>query len=322
MIVLEFCVEENMSGDESSFEATVLDYLSQHRYVRRDRLIKDLMKSHPGETGYSEPSINRKLANMCKAGLILILKKKEDLERYEIEKESGNASYILAKNAFEMKKHYDYVFGKYITGDIVVKKIALKEITRYGMSPFLSPSQLDIMVLDLDHKDDDLINSLLELLYIQILNKGANPGNKEIFLEKLRNLLERYPEGHKNYSMLRRHIIWLLGYYNDRTVANDRTVIKQLTKDAKSGKLPTFQNDYKHKFTARDIEESKTELFDLELYLKEKKDTEAIRILDEIRKEARDKVNEAIEPSVPFEAVVGSPVSKPIIKGKIKGIKK
>ena len=310
-----------MNRHEVDFETTVIDYLSQHRYVRRERLIKDLMKSHPVETGYSEASINRKLANMRKAGLILILKKQKDLERYEIEKEAGNASYILAKNAFEIKKHYDYVFSKYKTDDIILKKddiihkkIALKEITRYGMSPFLSPGYLNIMVLDLDYEDDDLINSLLELLYIQIINKGTKPGDKEIFLEKLRNLLERYSEGHADYRMLRCHIIWLLGYYNDRTV------LKQLIKDAESGKLSTFQNDYMHKFTARVIEDSKTELFDLEIELKEKRDTETVKILDEIRNEARIKVNEAMEPAKSWEDVTGTLDQLPKIK--IKGDKK
>ena len=36
-----------------------------------------------------------------------------------------------------------------------------------------------------------------------IINKENKPSDKEIFLEKLRSLLERYQEGHKKYSMIK-----------------------------------------------------------------------------------------------------------------------
>jgi hypothetical protein len=308
--------KDNMNKREEDFETVVIDYLSPRGYARREQLIKYLKKSHPDGTGYSEASINRKLANMCKADLIIILKDAEDLERYEIKKEAGNASYILTKDALDVKKHYNHVFSNYEKKDINLKKIALKELKRYGMPSFLSPSQLDIMVLDLEIGDDDLVNNLLELLYIQIVNKDIRPGDKDVFLKNLKKLLEKYPDGHNDYRMLRRHVIQLLGYYADKAV------LEQLIKDAESGKLSTFQNDYMDKFTARVIENSKTDLFDLEIRLNGKEDTETIKILDEIRQQARDKVNEPIDPDKTVEEILGNPVLKQKIQLNIKGSKK
>jgi hypothetical protein len=76
------------------------DLLSLYLFERKKRLIEYLMKSHPDETGYSIPSINRKPANMRKTVLIFTEKDPEVLAQYGIEKEAGNASYIISKNAF------------------------------------------------------------------------------------------------------------------------------------------------------------------------------------------------------------------------------
>lgn len=55
------------------------DLLSLYLFERKKRLIEYLMKSHPDETGYSIPSINRKPANMRKTVLIFTEKDPEVL---------------------------------------------------------------------------------------------------------------------------------------------------------------------------------------------------------------------------------------------------
>ncbi|MCC4770467.1 hypothetical protein FXV91_09800 [Methanosarcina sp. DH2] len=299
-----------MKKNNMDFETTVLDYLSRHLYERRERLIEYLMKSHPDDTGYSEASINRKLANMRKNNLILIERDPDVLALYGIKKEAENASYIIDKSAGEILKHLNYVFKKYETGEIIDKKVSLKDMSKYGMTSFLSSSHLNIMVSDLDKEDDGLINILLEILYHQIINKGNKPDNKEIFLENLRNLLSKYPEEHEKYTMIRRRVIRLLGYYNDKAV------LKQLKADIEAGRLSETKEDYWDRFTARVIEDGRTELFDLEIYLRKEGNTEAADTLVEIRNQAFAKARNSKDSDLPWEAAVSStlPVDKKLPK--------
>lgn len=310
-----------MNKREVDFETTVIDYLSQRGYVRRRRLIDYLMESHPNETGYSEPSINRKLANLHKAGKILIESDDNELAKYGIKKEDERASYVIEINYLGRKNHRDYVFGCFNTGNTNAKNKSLDEIKTYQNEWVLSPSHLDSLVSNSDDEDEanlvdkdvSSIDKILEILYNQIINKGIKPGNNDKFLENLRNLLERYPQGHKEYTMLRRRVIWLLGYYNDKAV------LKQLIKDAESGKLSVFKDDYVDKFTARVIENGRTELFDLGIKLEEG-DTETAKALKEIRKKALDKLEKPKEPDKLSESVLSSPLPK--LNLKIKGVKK
>jgi hypothetical protein len=296
-------MDGNMKKNNMDFETTVLDYLSRHLYERRERFIEYLMKSHPDETGYSEASINRKLAKMRKNNLILIESDPDVLAQYGIKKEAGNASYIIDKSAGEIIKHLNYVFCKYKKGDIIDKKVSLKDMTKYGMTSFLSSSHLDTMVLDLDKEDDDLINILLEILYHQIINKGNKPDDKKTFLENLRDLLKNYPEEHKKYTMIRHRIIWLLGYYNDKAV------VEQLKADIKAGRLSETKGDYWDKFTARVIEDNRTELFDLEICLRKEGDIKTADILAEIRNQAFNKARNYKDSDLPWEAAVSRTLS-------------
>jgi hypothetical protein len=252
------------------------------------------------KTGYSEASINRKLAKMHSKDLIYTEKDPEVLAKFGIEKKADNASYVFAKNSFEIFKHLDYVFDKYKEGNIITKKTALVEIKRYDMIYYFSPSHLDILVLDLDKEDVSLIDSLLEILYNQIVNKENDLGDKETFLEKLRNLLKTHQEEHKKYSMIRRRIIWLLGYYNDKAV------LEQLKADIDAGRLSETKDDYLGRFTARVIEDGRTELFNLEICLRKEGNTEVADILVEIRNQAFTKAKNSKDSDLPWEAAVSS----------------
>ncbi|MCC4771836.1 hypothetical protein FXV91_17195 [Methanosarcina sp. DH2] len=294
---------------EVDFETEVIDYLSEKGHVRRGQLIKYLIESHPGDRGYSKKSIERKLANMHKAELILILKDLQDLEKHGIEKEDGKASYVFAKNSIERTRHIDTIFNLLKTGDEIDKKMVLDEIKRYEKRYVLNPSQLDLLVLNLDNKDTCLIDNLLEILYKHIIDKGIKPGNKTILLEKLRDLLERYPEEHKKHTMLRRRVIWLLGFYNDKAI------IEQLKKDVEAGILSRQKGDYWNWSTVRVIEEGRTELFYLENRLRKEGNIETADALAEIRNQAEILSEKPIDPNEPREAAISSLGQIPNLRG-------
>lgn len=302
-------MNKKVNKKEVGFETTVLDYLSRHSYyARREQLIEDLMNEHPDERGYKPQSIGRKLTNMKKANLISIEKDSEVLKKYGIEKEAKNASYILSKDITGIKTHLDSIFsllkpeddidkqkvlnkikGYELTEDDIAINAILKEIKRYNIRYRLNPKQLDILVSRLDSQDNSSINDLIQILYDHIIDKGIKPEDKDNFLEKLTDILEKDPEIHKEYPELKRRVINLLGYYNHKAV------VEQLKKDIELGKLSTFQEYYEEKYTARIIEEERTELFYLENQLRKKGDIKTADILSQIRNKAAKYVEWPIE---------------------------
>lgn len=294
-----------MSNNKVGFEVEVVNYLSENGYSRRRQLIAYIRSLHPNpdtnpdDRGYSPKTIDKKLANMHKAGLIITLKEPEELEKYGVEKEDGNASYVFVRNAAERKKHLDDVFELLKTGDDIDKKMALTEIKRYRNRYVLNPNQLDVLVINLTSKDAEIIDGILTILFESIVNKEIKPRKKTNLLEGLRALLQRYPEGHKNYSNLRPFIIKLLGYYEDKTV------LEQLKKDIRSGNLSAFKNDYMTVFTAKVIEEGRTELFNLENKLRKHNDKNTAEIISKIKDEAEANADKPLKPYNPLEAIEG-----------------
>jgi hypothetical protein len=114
--------------------------------------------------------------------------------------------------------------------------------------------------------------------------------------------------------MLRRRVIWLLGYYNDKAV------LEQLQKDIEAGRLSSQKGDYWDWFTARVIEEGRTELFYLENKLRKEGNTETADILAEIRNQAEINAEKPRGPDEPWEAAISSVGQIPTLK--IRGIKK
>lgn len=247
---------------------------------------------------------------------------KEQLAKYGIvkpdgkKKIDGRLKFLVLKESFDRASDLDEMIELLNKGDDIDTKMVLYELKRYDKRYFLYPSQLDKLVLKLDSKDDETIDNLLNILYNYIINKGTKPSDKDVFLKNLRSVLDRYQLGHIKYTMLRRHVIWLLGIYGD-----DKTIFRQLIRDLKAGKLSDFKNDYLVKFTANVIEKRWKHIFKLERTLRKKGDIETADILREIRDKAEENAYKPIEPDEPLETVFGSPVIKTQNKG-IKGIKK
>lgn len=308
---------EKMSKKKVDFDTTVSDYLYERGYVRRERFIEYLMENYFHETGFSKPNINKKIRNMENTGLISIETDPDVLDIYGIKKEAKNASYILSKSTAGRTEHIGKMFNLLQTGEDIDEKMALDEIIRYEKKYILNPDKLDTLVLGLDAKKDvSLIDNRIAILYNHIVNKRIKPENETILRGKLRNILERYSEGHIKLGSLKRRVIRLLGYYNDRTV------LEQLKRDIESGKLSTFEDYYGDKFTAKVIEEGRTELFEIEKRLRKEGDIKTADTLSRIRTEAVKNAEQPIEPDKSVEEVTGSPESKPISKVKAKGIKK
>jgi hypothetical protein len=270
----------NNIKNEVDFDTEVLEYLNTKGYVRRGRLVNYLMDTHPNELGYSKKTIDRKLAKMRQSGILASLKYKE-LYKYGIKDGDERASYLIPKKTLKMKEDLDKTFSYLDSADITTKKLILEEISRYEKKYVLNPYQLDILAEHLDTESDELVDSLLEILFRYITKKDIEPSNKDKFLEILRSILQHYKISPDEYPMLRRHITWLLGYYRDSFV------IDQLKIDAESLEDPSsVKCDYCDQLIAPFIAEHSLELFNFQMELTSQGKERASEIISQIKDEA------------------------------------
>lgn len=293
-----------------NIDGEIINYIAERGLVRIGQLVKyfeeedvkergskviDLKTDDEAKLKKSERTILRRVKQMAGEGGPILILTSEEVKRYGINDPDGRAKYLTLRETGEKKRHLDQIFELLNIGDDIDIKMVLREIKRYEQRYVLYPSQLDILILKLDNKDPGLIEDLLYILYNHIINKKIKPGNETIFVEKLRNLLERYAEGHENYTQLRSHILWFLGYYNDKAV------VEQLKRDVEAGRLSKLKNDYSNILTAKVIEEARTELFYLENRLRKEGNIETADILDQIRSQAAAKAEKSIEKEARWE---------------------
>lgn len=245
------------------FEDEVVELLVKRQPIARPQLKEYLVNTHKGELGYSEKTIDTKLAKMIKAGIIDSLRFK-DFPKYGIINTKKTIAYYILKKAVKRKEDIDKIFKYVSSGDPAVQKPALKEVRRHSGKYLFDSLQLDTLASCLHSKDDDFVNDLLDTLCEYILGRGIEPSNKGKLLEILRELLNRYT-GSLEHTNLRRHIFWLLGNYRDYTV------IKQIKKDAENLEDPiSIVSEYCNEYVAPLIEEYELELFAFKLELKGK----------------------------------------------------
>ena len=272
--------DTNNINNEVDFDIEVLNYLDAKGYIRRRQLVKDLMDLHPDERGYSQKSIDRKLANMGKLGILVSLKY-DELQKYGIKETDKRASYPIPKKTLKMKEDLDKTFSYLDSADPTIKKLILEEISRYEEKYVLDPYQLDILVDHMNAEYDELVNSLLVILFRYIDEKGIEPSNNDKFLEILRSILKHYRVSPNEYPSLRRYITWLLGYYRDSFV------IDQLKMDAETLEDPSSVIcDYCDRLIAPFIEEHSLELFNFQIELKLKGKEGASEFISQIKDEA------------------------------------
>lgn len=274
--------DTNNINNEVNFDTEVFNYLDANGHIRRRQLVKYLMDLHSDERGYSQKSIDRKLGILVKTKQIIILKQQDDLESYGIEKEAGNASYLVSKRTNEIKGYLNNLIEHLKSDDDVKKKEVLVEIENYKKMYVLDPVQLDLLVQSLDTDNKDIIDHIIRILYSYVGERGKEPKNKDLFINHLNNLVKKYPKHINNNDHLRTALIHLLGYYNDNCV------IEQFVQDVNILENPfSVQHDYESKYTANIIESNRQLIFDLITKLRRENKDEAARFVSHIRHQAR-----------------------------------
>lgn len=240
------------------FEDEVVE-LVKRQPMARPQLKEYLVNTHKGELGYSEKTIDTKLAKMIEAGIIDSLRSK-DFPKYGIIETDKRIVYYVLKKAVKTNKEIEKVFVHVASDDPVVQKLTFEEIMRHTGEYFFDPGQLDTLTTLLYSKDDEFVNMLLDTLCEYILGRGIEPSNKNKLFEILRETLNRYKKGSSQYPNLRRHILWLLGKYRDSTV------FVQLRWDAENLEDPIrVVSEYTNEYVSPMMEERSFDLLDLQL---------------------------------------------------------
>lgn len=278
-------VEHKKLNNGVKFEDEVKEIRDKERYISKPQLKAYLLKDHKGELGYSEKTIDRKLAQMEKNGELPRLEHK-DYKKHGITEKNKRIVIYVSKKYLKMKEDLENIFKCVVSGDLVAQKLAFEEIRRHDVVYLFNSDQLDVLAIRLDSKDREFVNSLLDTLCEYILGRGIEPSNKDKLIKILRELLKKCKIGSSDYPNFRRHILWLLSYYGDNSV------IEQLKKDAEDLEDPTIiVAEYCNEYVAPLIEEHLFEFFSLQVKLRQEGKEKASEFVSRIKDYACDPQN-------------------------------
>lgn len=300
-----------MSDSYHDSDKAIIHYLSTHLPTRTAQLVRDVMELHKDERGFSQPSLYRTLRNLERTGVIVKIQN-PDLRAYGIEESNDTAVYLTLTTFSERKKHLDNIFSHLSGDDVSDIKMVLEEIRLYHDRYSLTPAQLD-KIVDLLPHGDDIASAATAILYDYFIIRGIPPAKRERFRAALCTSLSECSKYQQPSSMMRKHLIQMLGKLGDEAV------VSQLIEDARhAADFEPLKDDYLTKFTALVIESRRTELFNLERELrKEGREKEAAGIR-EIRKYAKELENDPLDWTDPIEGIKGVPE----MNGMIRGIKR
>ncbi|ETA69399.1 hypothetical protein MettiDRAFT_2898 [Methanolobus tindarius DSM 2278] len=267
----------NSTKNSIDFKTDIINYLSGYRVVKKGEIIKEFLSRYP--RGYSKRTIERRLKDFEKDGIIEIIDAKQ-VKKYGVNESDHRVKYIILKEHAEIKKHIDSVFEFFDCGDSEDKMAALAEMKTYNDCYVLNALQLDILAKNLTENDIELSSQIFLTIFNHIFYKKIQPSDTNAFIKKLRLILKSIPS--QPHTALRKNIILLLSMYNDKTV------VEQLIKDATSmDNISDVKEIYDIVYAARIIEESRTELFNLERELKKKGKEKNAEIISQIRQQAK-----------------------------------
>jgi len=281
--MLYICIESDclFENSEEDFDNKVKNLLFEKGGMPRESLIKLLIDEK--KTGYSKPSIERKLSNLIEAEIIDKMDFKEAKE-YGFEAKDKRTKFIVPRDLREVKEQLDWCFKNLDLTNAIELEVFLAEIESYEKVYLLKPEQIDLLLTLLKNASKETATTIIRVVYNNMTRRGIKPKDKEIFLQTLRKLLHKYKDeiDSNQFRNLRTSLIHLLGMYNDESV------IEQLKYDAeKMATNDTVHNDYKLKYTAQIISKHKKELLQLEIKLFKEKKSRAAIFLRQIRFSAK-----------------------------------
>ena len=277
--------------DSIDFDIEVQNVLQINPIVRKEELIQYLVD----KTKISRRTVERRVKNTLKEGKIVKIQSNE-FERYGIENTNKRAVYIALKEATDMKAYVDAIFKLLKSKDADDLKLGVRKLRDYQFTYFrryfIDRRQLNVLtdvleksMVDVNLNDDELRNTLLMILFNEITTNHIQPSNKEKFLTTLRQLLDKYPtrEFYNKPNNPIPNIIQILGIYRDPKVVER---LKEDITTCDQQALRSVGVVYGNKFTAKIIEDSKTDILEFERKLQKESKREILDFLDGVQRQA------------------------------------
>jgi hypothetical protein len=286
-----------MSPIETNVDIILLALLEERGYIRRENLIKTVLSKYKGTSGFSKPTIDRKIAQLEHKGKIQIIKH-EGLKSFGISDPNKNASYLFHEKYLKSKRQIDEIIPLLTSREKEDSILALEEICRYQDEYQLTSIQLDSLV-NLICEDRTLTALTLSILSDYVFNRKISPLNKDEFIKKLRFILSQFennltiedltdipsifefankPDKRNVYE----NAIHLLGYYKDDSVFHQ--LIRDLQDLERFSRIWYY---YKEVNTSAIIDKHQSELFKIQLKLRKEGKFKAAELLSLIRTDAK-----------------------------------
>lgn len=261
-------------------DTDIIALLDRRTVIRRRDLIRHLMETHRGESGYGKQEVDRRITALVEDGRIVTVPDRE-LAAFGISDTGKNASYVISRQSFERKWQFDRMITEIpsLSGDD--SAAALHEVLLHKSVYRLTPAQLDMIVPTLD-QEFRVAYLALQCLHSAAVRKGDLPVDTAVLTQKLRHLLERFRDDETNRPAIR-HAVHLLA------CLGDEAVIGQLAFDAyRFDGDGLRRGEYMYPVMVNVICSHRAELNELERTFQSRGDPGAARDIREIVKYALD----------------------------------
>jgi hypothetical protein len=248
---------------ESEIDNDIKKILFNYCPIRTTKLIENLQDQHPDKTGYSRPSIYRKIDELKKDGTILKISS-EDYESYGINDSDKRAQYIILKEADERRHHLDETLNLLESGDQADAISIFNELDLYINRYPLNPKQLD-KIIPVLYWDMEVAHRAVRILLDSVTRNRIAPSDKTGLLNAIKHVLENIKDDLDQHINIEGYCLEILGIWNDPYV------IVQLTKDIENlERMKTLKTYYESPYLSKVIEHERKQLFELERTLRKK----------------------------------------------------
>jgi rRNA processing protein Gar1 len=254
---------------ESEIENDIKKNLFNYCPIRTTKLIENLRDQHPDKTGYSQPSIYRKIDELKRDGTILKISP-EDYESYGINDSDKRAQYIILKEADERRLHLDETLNLLESGDQADAISVFNELDLYINRYPLNPKQLD-KIIPVLYWNMEVAHRAVRILLDCVTRNRIAPSDKSGLLNAIKYVLENIKDDPDQHINIEGYCLEILGIWNDPYV------IVQLTKDSENvERLKILKTYYESPYLSKTIEHERKRLFELERTLRKKNSDDKI----------------------------------------------
>jgi hypothetical protein len=273
-----------------NIDTEIIDMLESSGMMRRRDLIKKLNELHLNIRGYTITTINRRIAQLRKRGLILPIRN-DQFADYGIVDSNENAVYLVLKQADERREFVDSILPLLELndeGDIIA---ALDEIDRYRGEYHLNSKQLNQVISALDSKNVKIVEKTVWIFYYYMSSLKVYPSDINLLKKNLKKVLFRFCRPDIVSPNIHQMVLILFG------LLKDPIVVDQLMFDAQNlSRLTQVSGRYREPLLAAVIESQRAPLFEFERSLrkstpdKSEENSKIADLISEIRSQAAFKV--------------------------------